>query len=169
MWATFACPVWDVLSSNTIPAYAKPNRRTADSPRAVTSAYRNDARWTGIVWLARSSIHVYKATVETDNNRDPKIYHLMSFRHEKYGNQTELSKYIWNLKRERKIFSVSLGILRKAPAYLNLSKKCDLCLTEKLMIISTNISTLLNRRFELISKCRHKNKLNLTNFASGVT
>ena len=59
---------------------------------------------------------VYKATVEMDNNHDPKIYigstetpfehqyanHLMSFKHEKDGNRTELSKYICNLKREKK-------------------------------------------------------------------
>ena len=58
---------------------------------------------------------VYRATVETDGNRVPMVYigscetpfkhrytnHLMSFRHEKYGNRTELSKYIWSLKRER--------------------------------------------------------------------
>ena len=59
---------------------------------------------------------VYKATVETDDNRDPKIYigstetpfkqrytnHVMRFKHEKYGSRTELSKYIWNLKRKKK-------------------------------------------------------------------
>ena len=126
---------------------------------------------------------VYKATVETDGNRDPKIYigstetpfkqryanHLTSFRHGKYGNQTELSKYIWHLKREHKIFRVSWSILRKAPAYSDLSKKCDLCLTEKLMIISANKSTLLNKRSELISKCRHQNKFYLSNFVGGVT
>ena len=126
---------------------------------------------------------VYKATVETDDNRDPKIYigstetpfkhryanHLLSFKHEKYGNQTELSKYIWNLKREKKIFRVRWNILRKASAYSNLSRKCDLCLTEKLMIISANKSTLLNRRSELISKCRHQNKFYLSNFVGGVT
>ena len=106
---------------------------------------------------------VYKATVETDSSRHTKIYigstetpfkhrymnHLTSFKHEKYGNRTELSKYIWNLKREGKIFPVSWGVLRKASAYLNLSKKCDLCLTKKLMIISANKSTLLNKRSEL--------------------
>ena len=126
---------------------------------------------------------VYRATVETDGNRAPKIYigstetpfkdryanHLMSFRHEKYGNRTELSKYIWDLKLEGKIFRVSWDILRKAPAYSNLSKRCDLCLTEKLMIISADKSTLLNKRSELISKCRHQNKFYLSNFVGGVT
>ena len=50
----------------------------------------------------------------------------MSFRHEKYGNRTELSKYIWRLKRKGKVFCMSCDI-RKAPAYSNQSKRCDLC------------------------------------------
>ena len=126
---------------------------------------------------------VYKATVEADGTSAPKTYvgstetsfkqryanHLMSFRHEKYGNRTELSKYIWKLKREGKIFRVRWDILRKAPAYSNLSRRCDLCLTEKLMIISADKSTLLNKRSEIISKCRHQNKFYLSNFVGGVT
>ena len=126
---------------------------------------------------------VYKATVETDGTRVPKEYigstetafkhryanHLMSFRHERYENQTELSKYVWNLKREGEIFRVRWDILRKAPAYSNLSKKCDLCLTEKLMIITADKSKLLNKRSEIISKCRHENKFYLSNFVGGVT
>ena len=95
--------------------------------------------------------------------------HLMSFRHEQYGNGAELSKYVWRLKRDGKIFRASWDILRKASAYSNLSKRCDLCLTEKLMIISADKSTLLNRRSEIISKCRHQNKFYLSNFVGGVT
>ena len=126
---------------------------------------------------------VYKATVETEGTPAPKVYigstetpfkqryanHLMSFRHERYKNRTELSKYIWDLKREGKTFRVGWDILRKTPAYSNLSKRCDLCLTEKLMIISADKSTLLNRRSEIISKCRHENKFYLSNFVGGVT
>ena len=91
---------------------------------------------------------VYKAPVETNGTCAPKISvgltetslkqrymnHLMSLRHEQYRNRTKLSKYIWSLKHEGKIFCLSWDILRKAPAYSNLSKKCDLCLTKKLMI-----------------------------------
>ena len=93
----------------------------------------------------------------------------MSFRHEKYENQTELSKYIWNLKREGKIFRVKWDILRRAPAYSNLSKRCDLCLAEKLMIITADKSRMLNKRSEIISKCWHQNKFYLSNFVGGVT
>ena len=77
--------------------------------------------------------------------------------------------YIWDFKREERIFRVIWEILRKAPAYSNLSKRCDLCLMEKLMLISPAQSTVLNKRSEIISKCRHRNKFYLSNFVGGVT
>ena len=39
----------------------------------------------------------------------------------------------------------------------------DLCLTEKYMVARANYKDLLNKRTELISKCRHKNKYILKN------
>ena len=126
---------------------------------------------------------IYKATVTEDGTSASKVYigsaetpfkqryanHLMSFRHDRYENQTELSKYIWRLKREGKGFNVDWDILRRAPAYSSLSKRCDLCLTEKLMILSADKSSLLNKRSEIVSKCRHQNKFYLSNFVGGVT
>ena len=44
-----------------------------------------------------------------------------------------------------------------------LNKRCDLCLTEKVMIITANPDRILNKRSELISKCRHENKFYLRN------
>ena len=124
-----------------------------------------------------------EAIVDTDNNPAPKkcigstetsfkqrlANHQTSFRHERYENSTELSKHIWKLKREGKAFRISWRILRKASAYSSLSKRCNLCLTEKLMILSADKTTLLNRRSELISKCRHQNKLSLLSFEGTVT
>ena len=46
------------------------------------------------------------------------------------------------------------------PAYNNISKKCILCLQEKFEIIThLDQENLLNKKSELISKCRHENKL----------
>ena len=61
-----------------------------------------------------------------------------------------------------------MGYTEKAPAYSNLSKRYDLCLTEKFsyMIISADK---LNKRSEIILKCRHQNKFYLSNFVGGVT
>ena len=44
------------------------------------------------------------------------------------------------------------------------SKKCNLCQAEKLAIIGADHSKPLNKRSELVSKCRHANKNYLSNF-----
>ena len=95
--------------------------------------------------------------------------HLTSFKYKKYENRTELSTYIWKLKHKGETFRISWSILRRASAYSSLSKRCNLCLMEKLMILSEDRSTLLNKRSELVSKCRHQNKFALSNFVSAVT
>ena len=90
--------------------------------------------------------------------------HVSSFQHEKNKNKTELSKKIWDLKRKEKNFEISWEIAKKTFPYDGGQSKCDLCLTEKLLIITKNDEFLLNKRNELISKCRHKNKFLLKTF-----
>ena len=50
-----------------------------------------------------------------------------------------------------------------AKQYWNGSKRCNLCLTEKYHILTSPVN-LINKRPELISKCRHENKLQLLNY-----
>ena len=58
-------------------------------------------------------------------------------------------------------------ILKSVPGYSNITKKCLLCLHEKLEIINyPDQEELLNKRSELISKCRHVNKYLLSNYKS---
>ena len=90
--------------------------------------------------------------------------HKQSFKHQKYQNSTELSKYIWQLKTSSTPFDIKWSIATRSQAYTNETKRCDLCLTEKLAIIDAEKGTLLNKRPELISKCRHENKFYLRNF-----
>ena len=94
---------------------------------------------------------VYKAEVETNdgiNKLSTKVYfgisetefksrynnHTMSFRNRTHKNDTELSKYIWNLKDQNKNFDIKWSILKKYSGYRIVSKSCDLCLLEKLVI-----------------------------------
>ena len=57
--------------------------------------------------------------------------------------------------------------MRQASSYSNISKRCLLCLREKLAIaLYPNPEELLNERSEMISKCRHLNKFLLMNFNS---
>ena len=56
-------------------------------------------------------------------------------------------------------------IAEKVPPYSNISEKCLLCLHEKIEIINYfRPEELLNKRSELISKCRHANKFLLRNY-----
>ena len=124
---------------------------------------------------------VYKATVtpaSDDRSARPMHYigltegtfkqrfnnHLTSFRHERHSNATELSKYIWALKKEGTPFGLEWSVCRKAPAYSSTSKTCHLCLAEKLCIIAADKKSLLNKRLELVSTCRHRRKHLLSHY-----
>ena len=54
-------------------------------------------------------------------------------------------------------------ILDHAKPHVNGSSNCDLCLTEKYHIINSHVN-IINKRSELITKCRHENKFYLSNY-----
>ena len=84
--------------------------------------------------------------------------HKKSFTHEKYKNETELSKEFWSIKNKGKNPKLTWKIVRQCRPFNPATRRCDLCLSEKYSIIKHRHPTLLNRRSELISKCRHVNK-----------
>ena len=117
---------------------------------------------------------IYEAKIKSDEpNYEEKSYigaagttfklryanHKKSFNHETYGNETELSKEVWRLKNKNNSAQISWKIIRKCPRFNRSSMKCNLCLNEKLEILSRNNT--LNKRTEMISKCRHANKFKL--------
>lgn len=122
-----------------------------------------------------SSCIVYKAVV-TGNDTE-KIYygtsegpfkerftnHKKSFNNRQYQNDSELSKYLWDLSDKRLPHSVKWSIAAKTSPYKCGSRRCDLCITEKSIIVRADPDTLLNKRSELVSKCRHRNKFVLKN------
>ena len=89
--------------------------------------------------------------------------HKLSLRNKKYANRTELAKHNWKLKENKENYKISWSINSSASAYNNISKRCSLCLTEKLHIIKADKASNLNKRTELISKSPHKNKYFLKN------
>ena len=119
---------------------------------------------------------IYKAEVHIDN--DCKIYygavegdfkfrynnHTNSFRNRYYEQDTELSKYIWKLKDLGKVFILKWSIAAYASTYRCGTRHCDLCKTEKNIIVRVDQKYLLNKCTEFILKCRHRNKLLLKNF-----
>ena len=74
--------------------------------------------------------------------------HSKSFRTKSYPNSTTLSSYVWELKTEQnEIPNLNLEMARSVPAYSNITKRCMLCLYEKLLIATyPNPEELLNKR-----------------------
>ena len=87
--------------------------------------------------------------------------HNTSFRLRQYENKTELSKLIWSLKDEGTPYSIKWSVAAHAHPYKCGSRKCDLCMTEKTLIARTRHPGILNKRSEIVSKCRHRNKFTL--------
>ena len=89
--------------------------------------------------------------------------HKCSFNDPRKKNSTELSKHIWKLKEEGREYEVKWSIMGHAKPYDNVSKRCNLCILEKFYIICKPKLASLNKRTELISKCRHEAKYMLAN------
>ena len=114
---------------------------------------------------------VYKATI-TAPDKPTKFYygltvnefktryntHTSSFRNPDYRNSTELSKHVWTLRESGLEPKITWEIFRKAAPYKCGARRCDLCLTEKMVIAAANPHTTLNKRSELVSTCRHRAK-----------
>ena len=91
--------------------------------------------------------------------------HKNSFLYESKANSTELSKFVWECKRKGSEPILTWSILDQAEPFKPGGKSCNLCLTEKYHIITSELN-LLNKRSELTSKCRHENKFLIKNFVT---
>ena len=91
--------------------------------------------------------------------------HTLSFNDRQYA-KCEIAKEVWRIKDKGGTFSIIWRIIGHAPAYDPVSKKCSLCLSEKLYIAENINKNLINHRDELISKCRHRNKYALSQLTS---
>ena len=95
------------------------------------------------------------------------VNHKKSFNHERYKNSTTLSTEFWRLKDANLNPTITWRIVRTAPSFHLTSKKCQLCLAEKFEIANhTNPEILLNKRSEVIAKCRHERRFKLALFDS---
>ena len=61
--------------------------------------------------------------------------HIKSFKHKRYSNETELSKHVWQLKQNETDFTIKWSIIKKFISYTGGSKRCNLCLDEKITIL----------------------------------
>ena len=95
--------------------------------------------------------------------------HRLSFKNKGYPNKTTLSSYVWPLKSvSGETSNLKWSVLRCVSPYSNISKKCLLCLYQKLeIVIYQNQKELLNKRSELLCKCHHANKFHLNYTGNG--
>ena len=84
---------------------------------------------------------IYQATVTTEDDDSKETYmgltknifkerfngRKTTFRHSNKRNNTELSKYAWKLKEQERPYNIKWAIIRRAKAYDNKSKRCQLC------------------------------------------
>ena len=128
-------------------------------------------------WQLLCQSVVYNATLTSSD--PPKSYHgccstsfktrygnhKQSFLHSQKKSVTELSKAYWELKEEEdgRPLHISWSIVRHARPYNCGSRRCNLCLEEKLTILQADPTTTLNKRSELVAKCCHGSKFKVRN------
>ena len=92
--------------------------------------------------------------------------HKKSFNHEKYKNDTQLSNELSKMKAWKEEPALVWKILGQYQQHNVNTKRCLLCLNQKLQIAIYRGNNMLNKRTEIISKCRHRNKYTLASYDS---
>ena len=90
--------------------------------------------------------------------------HKTSFTNKKYQHNTTLSTEFWRVKELNGNPSITWEKIGKAEPFNVESGRCLLCLNEKFEIANYPYNNLLNKRTEVIAKCRHMNKFNLSSY-----
>ena len=87
--------------------------------------------------------------------------HQFSLRNADHTKKTALSSYVWKCKNEKLEPKITWSIKTKAYPMSSGGKQCDLCLSEKLTILMADPTSTLNKRDEIMAKCKHKRKFTL--------
>ena len=104
---------------------------------------------------------IWEATFKKRYANHKKSINLINFK-----DDTTLSIEYWTLKQKQQAPTLTLEIKGQYKAYNPTLKKCNLCLNEKLAIIDDPDKNVLNKRSEVISQCRHRDKFKLVNLTS---
>ena len=122
-----------------------------------------------------SECFIYKASVSATTNKyyydtcenafkERYNNHKCSFTNKSREKNTEFSKYVWELKEKNINYFINWDIAMTAQKHVCGSRKCNLRICETLLIARSDANVLLNKRDELVSKCRHSNKFTLKCF-----
>ena len=72
------------------------------------------------------------------------------------SNHTTLSSYVWKLKDQNIPYEIKWSIKARGHPFASGGNACDLCLTEKMVILTEDQLNMLNKRDELLESCRHR-------------
>ena len=157
-------PVKNIIDSHNR-AVVRTDRKTKCEPCNCTQKnlcpLDGQCREKNIIYLATViSNNVEETYIGLTENEFKTRYgnHKQSFKDQKHRYSTELSKHVWKLKDNKQNFDIKWKIMGKAKPYSNVTKKCNLCLLEKYLIICHSNKATLNKKSELVGGCRHKRK-----------
>ena len=119
---------------------------------------------------------IYKATITTPYVRKTYIGsteatfkqrfygHTSDLTHIKNRNNTTLAAFVWELRDKGQQPEIKWEAIKKCSRYKCGTRKCDVCLSEKLAILRSRDPDLLNKRSELMARCPHRRKWRLETF-----
>ena len=150
----------------------KPNSRKCNCIKKETCPMNGSCLEENILYIGNINCednsyrtHRYKGICETTFKKRYSN-HKKSFNVIRYKHDTTLSTEFWKIKNKNP--KVTWKIKSKHSPYNPESNRCNLCLNEKLAILEDEDEFLLNKRSEIISKCRHENKFMLKTLASKI-
>ena len=88
--------------------------------------------------------------------------HTASFKYKEQRTDSGLSKYVWDLKGQKRGFKISWSLIARSSSYSPSLDICRLCLLEKHLIMKHPALGTLNVEDEFYAACRHKAPLLLS-------
>ena len=151
-----SCPLGGKCTTQSV--IYKAEVHTNISQNNTTNPSRPDTDSTSL------SSHKIKTYIGATENEWKSRYnmHKSSFKHKHLEHTTSLSRYIWSLKDSNTPYELKWDILKPAPTYSKEARTCRLCIEEKTAIMFGDKGTLLNKRAEIMNKCKHKSKHKLS-------
>ena len=152
------------ISSTTSPPASQPpqlcNCKSAEVCPMSGSCLKSAIIYKATVSSEVESKFYIRATEQTFKKRYPK--HKDALQKKESKESTSLSTYVWNLRDLNQEPTIKWEVIRQCMPYTCGSRRCDICLSEKLCILESD-ENCINKNTELMQKCRHSNKFKLKN------
>ena len=138
-WATHPCLTWNLSSRHTTNSFF--DLKYATTWHLQLQKKKTDCPLEG---KCLQSNVIYQASVTTETSTDWQqalrnisgtTRHPFDTRAKEMKQNIQLSKHVWTSQEAKKPFQIKWKVLKKCKPYSNISKKCNLSLHEKFIII----------------------------------